>query len=210
VHYYQADVRDENALGAVIRKIGERFDGCDGVIHGAGVIDDKLIGDKTPESFDYVFGTKLDSALNLSRLLDPERLKFCAFFASVAGRFGNRGQSDYAAANEVLAKLATYLDQRWPGRVVSIVWGPWSRIGMVSELEGHLSRRGLQLIPPEIGPLRFCEELQYGRKGECEVVIAGEVGQLGRPHHRPTKDIVRGEGLGARGEGQYVESYDAG
>ena len=191
VHYFAADVRDEQSLAAVIAQIEERFGGCDGVIHGAGVIDDKLIGDKTAESYDYVFGTKLDSALNLSRLLRPEKLKFCAFFASVAGRFGNRGQSDYAAANEVLSKLARYLDQRWPGRVVSVVWGPWSQIGMVSELEQHLSQRGLQLIPPEVGPLRFEEELRCGHKGECEVVIAGEVGQLRRTHRVAAEPAVQ-------------------
>jgi len=191
VHYFEADVRDEPSLAAVIAQIEGRFGGCDGVIHGAGVIDDKLIGDKTAESYEYVFGTKLDSAMNLSRLLRPEKLKFCAFFASVAGRFGNRGQSDYAAANEVLSKLARYLDQRWPGRVVSIAWGPWSQIGMVSELEQHLSQRGLQLIPPEVGPLRFEEELRCGHKGECEVVIAGEVGQLRRAHRAAAEPAVQ-------------------
>ncbi len=182
VAYFAADARDRQALGEVIRRVEERFGAIDGVIHGAGVIDDRLIGDKTVESFEYVFHTKLQSALNLSELLDPERLRFCAFFASVAGRFGNRGQSDYAAANEVLSKLAAWLDQRWPGRVVSVVWGPWSQIGMVSELEQHLMSRGLELIPPDVGPLRFEEELRCGRKGEYEVVIAGDVGQLGRRH----------------------------
>jgi NAD(P)-dependent dehydrogenase (short-subunit alcohol dehydrogenase family) len=180
VHYYQVDVRDEQALGAVIDEAERRFGGLDGVIHGAGVIQDKLVHDKTSESFDHVFGTKVDSALILSRRLRPERLKFCIFFASVAGRFGNRGQSDYAAANEVLSKLAVYLDQRWPGRVVSVAWGPWSGIGMVSELEGHLGRRGLQMIPPDVGPLFLAEELNHGRKGDAEVVIAGDVGQLAR------------------------------
>jgi acyl transferase domain-containing protein/NAD(P)H-dependent flavin oxidoreductase YrpB (nitropropane dioxygenase family) len=194
VHYYQADVRDEDAFAAVVRRLEERFGGCDAAIHGAGVIDDKLIGDKTVESYDYVFGTKLQSALNLSRLLRPEKLKFCAFFASVAGRFGNRGQSDYAAANEVLSKLAAYLDQRWPGRVVSVVWGPWSQIGMVSELQQHLSQRGLELIPPEVGPLRFDEELRCGRKGQSEVVIAGDVGQLSRPHRAPAECVEVGIG----------------
>ncbi len=190
VAYFAADARDKRALGEVIRQVEERFGAIDGVIHGAGVIDDKLIGDKTVESFEYVFYTKLQSALNLSELLDAERLRFCVFFASVAGRFGNRGQSDYAAANEVLSKLAAWLDQRWPGRVVSVVWGPWSRIGMVSELEQHLVSRGLQLIPPEVGPLRFEEELRLGRKGEYEVVIAGDVGQLGRRHSAPVPPAV--------------------
>ncbi len=179
--YFQADVRDPEALSAVLRQIEGRYGACQGLLHGAGVIDDKLIGDKTPESFDYVFGTKVDSALNLRRLLRPEQLRLCVFFTSVAGRFGNCGQSDYAAGNEVLTKLAMQLDQEWPHRVVSVAWGPWSRIGMVSELEEHLTGRGLDLIPPEVGPRLLLEEAVYGNKGECEVVIAGGVGQLVRP-----------------------------
>jgi acyl transferase domain-containing protein/NAD(P)-dependent dehydrogenase (short-subunit alcohol dehydrogenase family)/NAD(P)H-dependent flavin oxidoreductase YrpB (nitropropane dioxygenase family)/acyl carrier protein len=181
VSYYAADVRDESAFAAVLDDVYRRFGNIDGVIHGAGVIQDKLIGDKTPESYDRVFGTKVESALILSRRLQFDRLKFCVFFASVAGRFGNRGQTDYAAANEVLSKLAVHLDRRWPGRFVSIAWGPWSTIGMVSELEQHLGQRGLQMIPPDAGPLFLDEELRLGRKGECEVVIAGDVGQLALP-----------------------------
>ena len=44
----------------------------DGVIHGAGIIEDKLVEEKTPESFDRVFDTKVRSAFLLSRLLRPE------------------------------------------------------------------------------------------------------------------------------------------
>jgi acyl transferase domain-containing protein/NAD(P)H-dependent flavin oxidoreductase YrpB (nitropropane dioxygenase family)/NAD(P)-dependent dehydrogenase (short-subunit alcohol dehydrogenase family) len=189
VHYYQADVRDDTALSAVLDDVYRRFGTIDGVIHGAGVIQDKLIRDKTPESYDRVFGTKVESALILSRRLKFEQLKFCVFFASVAGRFGNRGQSDYAAANEVLSKLAVDLDRRWRARFVSIAWGPWSSIGMVSELEQHLGQRGLQMIPPDIGPLFLDEELRLGRKGECEVIIAGDVGQLACPRNQATEAV---------------------
>ena len=126
----------------------QRFGDPVGLIHGAGLIKDKLIREKTPESFDRVLGTKVDGALNLIRLVRPEALKFTALFSSIAGRFGNVGQSDYAAANEVLNKLARWLDRRWPGRVVSVIWGPWSGVGMVSQLEGHLGRRGLGMIAP--------------------------------------------------------------
>jgi NAD(P)-dependent dehydrogenase (short-subunit alcohol dehydrogenase family) len=174
----------------VLDDVYRRFGSIEGVIHGAGVIQDKLIRDKTPESYDCVFGTKVESALILSRRLKFEQLKFCVFFASVAGRFGNRGQCDYAAANEVLSKLAVDLDRRWPGRVVSIAWGPWSTIGMVSELEQHLGQRGLQMISPDIGPLFLDEELRLGRKGECEIVIAGDVGQLACPR-RAAAETVR-------------------
>jgi len=185
VEYARADVRDAGALARVLGDWRGRFGDPAGLIHGAGVIHDKLLRDKTPESFDRVLGTKLDGALNLTRLLRPEALRFAALFSSVAGRFGNKGQSDYAAANEALNKLAIWLDRRWPGRVLSVNWGPWSGIGMVSDLEGHLGRRGLGMIPPDVGPGLMADELEFGRKGDVEVIVAGAFGSLDGPL-RPT------------------------
>ena len=179
VHYYPVDVRDEQAFGALINDIYQSFGRLDGVIHGAGIIEDKLVQDKTVDSFDRVFSTKVESAFILSRHLRPESLRFLVLFSSVAGRFGNRGQADYTAANEVLNKLAIYLDRRWPARVVSINWGPWEKRGMVSpELLREFARRGVTLVPPEVGRRRLDEEIRCGRKGEAEVIIGGIGDQL--------------------------------
>ena len=181
VEYARADVRDPSALAAVLDGWRHRFGDPAGLIHGAGLIKDKLIREKTPESFDRVLGTKVDGALNLIRLVRPEALKFTALFSSIAGRFGNVGQSDYAAANEILNKLARWLDRRWPGRVVSVIWGPWSGVGMVSQLEGHLGRRGLGMISPEVGRTLLVDELRFGRKGDVEVIYTGGLGTLEEP-----------------------------
>ncbi len=190
VEYAPVDVRDAVALAKVLEDWRRRFGEPAGLIHGAGVIKDKLIRDKTPESFDHVLGTKLDGALNLARLLNPDTLRFAALFSSIAGRFGNLGQSDYAAANEVLNKLAIWLDRRWPGRVVSMIWGPWSGVGMVSDLEGHLGGRGLGMIPPEVGRSLLLDELRLGRKGEVEVIAAGDLGTLDGPIEAPQAEEV--------------------
>jgi acyl transferase domain-containing protein/NAD(P)H-dependent flavin oxidoreductase YrpB (nitropropane dioxygenase family)/acyl carrier protein len=180
VEYRSVDVRDPAAFGGLIEELN-RAGGIDAVIHGAGVIDDKLVRDKTPESFDRVFGTKVESALTLARALDPKRLKAFALYASITSRYGNRGQADYAAANEVLSKLAEELDRRWPGRVFSIAWGPWAEVGMVADLEKHLVARGLKLIEPAVGAKLAVDELVYGSKGEPEVVIAGGTERAARP-----------------------------
>jgi NAD(P)-dependent dehydrogenase (short-subunit alcohol dehydrogenase family) len=183
VHYYSADVRDEAEFGGLLDQLQARFGPLAGVIHGAGVIEDRLVRDKTPESFDRIFQTKVVGARILTERLDPARLRFCAFFASVASRFGNKGQSDYAAANEVLSKLAILLDRRWRARVFSVAWGPWSEIGMVADLEAHLIRRGLRMISPQEGPELFVAELLHGRKGESEIILAGGAEALARSTH---------------------------
>jgi acyl transferase domain-containing protein/NAD(P)H-dependent flavin oxidoreductase YrpB (nitropropane dioxygenase family) len=181
VAYAEADVRDPVAMARVLDGWRARHGEVVGLVHGAGLIKDKLIRHKSVESFDRVLETKLDGALNLVRLVRPDALKFTALFSSIAGRFGNVGQSDYAAANEILNKLAHWLDRRWPGRVVSLIWGPWSGAGMVSQLESHLCNRGLGMISPEIGGSLLVDELRHGRKGDVEVIYSGELGTLEQP-----------------------------
>ncbi len=181
VAYAQADVRDPVALERVLDQWRTCYGEPVGLIHGAGLIKDKLIRQKTIESFDRVVETKLYGALNLIRLVRPDALKFTVLFSSIAGRFGNVGQSDYAAANEILNKLAQWLDRRWAGRVLSVIWGPWSGVGMVSQLETHLGRRGLGMISPHEGPGLLVDELRYGHKGDVEVILSGKLGTLENP-----------------------------
>ena len=181
VSYGAADVRDPQALGRLLDGWREQYGPPTGIIHGAGVIHDKLLKDKTPESFDRVFGTKVFGALNLLNAIDQDKLRFAAMFSSIAGRFGNRGQSDYAAANEALNKLAIWLDGEISGRVLSAIWGPWAGVGMVSDLEAHLGRQGLAMIPPIEGARRFADELALGQKGDVEVLLCGALGNLERP-----------------------------
>ena len=178
VEYHALDVRDAECFGGLLDDLHERFGRIDGVIHGAGVIDDKRIADKTLASFADVFRTKVDSACILARKLRPETLKFLVFFGSVSGRFGNVGQVDYSAANEVLNKLANQLARRWPARVVCINWGPWDG-GMVSpELRTLYAARGIGLIPVEQGARAFVDELRIAEHPNAEVVVSCSVEQM--------------------------------
>jgi NAD(P)-dependent dehydrogenase (short-subunit alcohol dehydrogenase family) len=177
VRYYQVDVQDAHAVRELLDGVYREYGRLDGVIHGAGIIDDKSVAEKQLDSFQRVFRTKSDSGFLLARLLRFETLQFLVFFSSVSARFGNRGQADYAAANEVLNKLACQLDAQHGSRVVAIDWGPWAKAGMVSpELERQFIERGVPLIQPEVGLRMLEEELRLGSKGEAEVVVAGRGG----------------------------------
>jgi NAD(P)-dependent dehydrogenase (short-subunit alcohol dehydrogenase family) len=161
--YHAADVRDADAFAAVIDDVYARRGRLDAVIHGAGVIEDKLLKHKTRESFDRVFDTKVAGAHTLAAKLRDD-LRYLVFFSSVSGTFGNRGQADYAAANEALDHLAHHLAaSRRGARVLSVAWGPWAETGMISpELEREYRKRGVGLIPPAEGIARLLAELAHG------------------------------------------------
>lgn len=183
VDYFSVDVTDGAAFGVLIDGIYERFGRLDAVVHGAGIIEDKLLRDKSLESFDRVIRPKVAGALTLASKIRRESLTFLAFFSSVTARYGNRGQLDYAAASETLNKLAVWLNSRWAGRVVALNWGPWkSATGMVSEeLARQFALSGVQMVEPEAGRRAFVEELLWGEKDEPEVVLGGPLSPVGPP-----------------------------
>lgn len=178
-YYFDADVKDEAQMKCLVDTLYDEFGKIDGVIHGAGVIEDKMIRDKDTQSFHRVFDTKSDSIFILSRILHTDSLKLLALFSSVAGRFGNAGQSDYSAANEVYNKSALYLNRHWPGRVVSFIWGPWeSSGGMVTEeVRKKFAASGIYMIPRDIGARAFVDEIINGSKNNVEVIYGSWDGQ---------------------------------
>ena len=111
----------------------------------------------------------------LFKYLRPESLKLLVFFGSVSGRFGNQGQTDYSAANEVLNRFAWYLHQKWPNtRTLTINWGPWSMIGMASPVVIRLLKsKGMEPIQPDEGCNFFLREIRQGND-ETSEVIAGD------------------------------------
>ena len=172
--YRAVDTRREGEVASALRACREELGTIDVVVHGAGLIEDKLVTQKSRESFDRVFDTKVEGALALAKGLANEDVKALVLFASAAGTFGNRGQFDYAGANEVLTELAQQLNRKWSGRVVSMAWGPWEKKGMVTgELRREFEKRGIELIPLDEGCRLFHEELVRGGRSAARVVFAG-------------------------------------
>jgi NAD(P)-dependent dehydrogenase (short-subunit alcohol dehydrogenase family) len=175
--YRVADLRDADTTIGLLQDVRARYGRLDGVIHAAGIIEDRLLADKTVESWERVFDTKADSTWLLCSALDPEKLGFLALFTSVAGRYGNRGQTDYAAANELMNRLAWSVRRRWaahPVRVVAINWGPWAGSGMVSDAtRQQFEARGVVPIAHDAGRAFFLDEILRGPLDAVEI-IAGQ------------------------------------
>jgi acyl transferase domain-containing protein/NAD(P)-dependent dehydrogenase (short-subunit alcohol dehydrogenase family)/acyl carrier protein len=172
VLYRPVDVRSEPEVSKVLADVRARVGPIRGLVHGAGVLADRRIEDKTLDQFDAVYATKVQGLRTLLAATEADDLQVIGLFSSSTGRFGRTGQVDYAAANEVLNKLAQQQARRRPGcRVVAINWGPWDG-GMVSPgLKQIFEREGVSVIPLRAGGEHFVRELSTA--GPVEVVVLG-------------------------------------
>jgi acyl transferase domain-containing protein len=173
--YYCVDIGDAPKLEAVVNDARMVHGPVKALIHGAGILQDRLIVDKTPEQFVRVFDTKVKGLMNLLKATADDPLGWIVLFSSIAARFGNIGQADYAAANEALNKIAQFESRRRPScRIKSINWGPWDG-GMVSpSLKNAFERRGIALMPIAAGSRALIEEMGAPRDNAVEIVIGSE------------------------------------
>ncbi|MEV5281430.1 SDR family NAD(P)-dependent oxidoreductase [Streptomyces sp. NPDC051993] len=175
--YRVADMCDGAAVAQAVKEIQAEHGRIDVVVYAAGVIEDRLIEEKDPESFRRVYATKVDGA---RALLDaasalPHGPRTAVLFGSVSAVLGNRGQSDYAAANDALAGLGERWARRTGRRALTVHWGPWAPSGVhggmvTPHLAREYARRGVALIDREEGALALLRELAWGDESATSVV----------------------------------------
>ncbi|MFD9637861.1 SDR family NAD(P)-dependent oxidoreductase, partial [Streptomyces violascens] len=132
--YRVADMCDGAAGAQAVKEIQAEHGRIDVVVYAAGVIEDRLMEEKDPESFRRVYATKVDGA---RALLDaaaelPHGPLTAVLFGSVSAVLGNRGQSDYAAANDALARVGERWARGTGRRALTVHWGPWAPSGVHS------------------------------------------------------------------------------
>ena len=190
VIYCSVDIRDTAAVAATLKDIRAKYGPVRGLVHGAGVLADKLIVDKTVDQFQSVYSTKIRGLEALMEAIEPNELRFCVLFSSSTGRFGRKGQCDYAVANEVLNKLADYYGHTLPQcRTIAVNWGPWDGGMVTPELKKLFASEGIAVIPIRDGAHYVTAELCRGPGAANEIVI------LGKPEEEVTQKLLQSQTL---------------
>ncbi|MDJ0852908.1 MAG: SDR family NAD(P)-dependent oxidoreductase, partial [Myxococcota bacterium] len=177
--WHAVDLTDGEAVGKAVEDIRERHGRVDVLLHAAGLERSRSLADKPPEEFELVFDVKADGWFNLLRALHDVPLGATVVFSSIAGRFGNAGQVDYSAANDLLCKWTSHLRSARPDtHAIAIDWTAWGDLGMATRgsIPDLMARAGIDMLPAAAGVPIVRQELVNGARGE--VVIAGALGIL--------------------------------
>jgi hypothetical protein len=149
-------------------------------LHAAGLDRSRSLADKDPREFDLVFDVKCDGFFNLLHAIGDMPLGATVAFSSIAGRFGNPGQTDYSSANDLLCKITSSFRTTRPNtRGIAIDWTAWGGIGMATRgsIPKVMEVAGIDMLPPEAGvPLIRRELTAGGTRGE--IVIGQRLGVL--------------------------------
>ncbi|KAL8682429.1 MAG: hypothetical protein Q9224_006782 [Gallowayella concinna] len=123
-----------------------------GVVHAAGLVEDQLIMNTTPESFARVLAPKVAGTLALHKIFPPKSLDFFILFSSCGQLFGFPGQGSYAAGNAFLDTLAEH--RRALGdNTRALQWTSWRGLGMAATtkeseefIEAELQSKGITSV----------------------------------------------------------------
>ncbi|MEF3279981.1 MAG: SDR family NAD(P)-dependent oxidoreductase, partial [Elusimicrobiota bacterium] len=177
VYYYQCDLNDIEKFRQVIAEIKEKFGKVDGIIHFAGLERSKLVVDKTLDEFFLIFNTKANSAINFWKENIIKENGLWVMVSSVAGKFGNFGQTDYAAASDYISKFAINLYNKG-ARAFAIDMTAIANIGMGTRpgVEAFLKSQKVDFLYPEEVMNALADEISYGEFSE--VIYSGSLGNL--------------------------------
>ena len=179
-YYFSVNLTDADAVSKIIKQVRERSGRIDVLLHAAGTERSHFLPDKDAREFDLVFDVKSDGWFNLLHAIGDMPLGTTVAFSSIAGRFGNAGQTDYSAANDLLCKITSSFPTTRPStRGIVIDWTAWGGIGMATRgsIPKMMELAGIDMLPPEAGiPLIRRELTVGGTRGE--IVIAQRLGVM--------------------------------
>jgi len=175
--YISADVTDAEQVKDAIEPITDLWGSISGIIHGAGVLADRFIEQKTLAEFESVYSTKIEGLSSLLACCDEDNIKHLVLFSSAAGFYGNPGQSDYAIANEILNKTAYRFKALHPStQVLSFNWGPWDGGMVTPELKRMFNERGVYIIPLDAGAKLLVSELAADSNRCPQILVGNDMG----------------------------------
>lgn len=121
---YKFDVTSKDAVEEGVAKIVEKYGKIDVLVNNAGITRDGLFMRMSPENWEAVINTNLNSAYYVStpvvKLMVKQRFGSIINMSSIVGVYGNAGQANYAAAKAGLIGFTKALAKELASRSVRV------------------------------------------------------------------------------------------
>ena len=130
----RGDVTNRERMAEIVRTAVGRFGTINGVVHGAGALDDGLIATKDRATAERVLAPKVEGTLSLDAALAGVALDFFVVFSSRGAIAGPAGQVDYVAANAFLDAFAHRKTTLEGVPTIAVNWSAWRDVGMAASL----------------------------------------------------------------------------
>ena len=150
IDYYECDITSYDQVTGVKDQFYKKNKSLTGIIHCAGITNDKVFSQLTSEEIIQVMEPKIKGFDCIDLVFKEANLDFILLFSSLSSVLGNVGQSAYSAANGYLDGMARERNKmkvagERKGLTVSVNWPFWEEGGM------QLSELGRQLLLSIIG-----------------------------------------------------------
>jgi len=131
VSYETVDICDLAELRQAVERAQSRWRcGLDGVIHLAGIYQERLLTEETRESFAAVLHPKVFGTWALSQLLEDKPDKVFISFSSLSSFFGGALVGAYSAANSFLDCFTQHQRRKHSAESYCLEWSTWDELGM--------------------------------------------------------------------------------
>jgi NADP-dependent 3-hydroxy acid dehydrogenase YdfG/acyl carrier protein len=162
VSYEALDICDLAGLRQAVERAQNRWRcGLDGVIHLAGIYEERLLIEETRETFASVLHPKVVGTWALSRLLEDKADKVFISFSSLSSFFGGALIGAYSAANSFLDCFAQHQRREHSAKSYCLEWSTWDELGMSrgNPMKELMRSRGYCAISEEQGLYAFLAAL---------------------------------------------------
>ena len=176
--YLACNLTDFTSVSQAVQTLLAAEKHIDVLIHAAGYESSHRLERKSIQEFNQTMAVKATGFFHLYKAMEEQGClpRAVIGFTSVSGWFGNTGQTDYSAANDLLCKLVSALSSTHPEiKGLCLDWGPWAEVGMASR--GHtpalMKMAGVEMLQPAAAAPLVRAELLAGKGGEILLTAPG-------------------------------------
>ena len=174
IHVFKWDVGDFEACKAGIAKVEADLGPVDVLVNNAGITRDGTLHRMTPEAWQAVISTNLDSLFNMTRnVIDGMRNRNYGRIISISsinGQKGQFGQANYAAAKAGVFGFTKSVAQENAAKGITVN----------AIAPGYIATEMVKAVPEEVLKTKILPLIPVGRLGEpeeiarCVVFLAAE------------------------------------